>query len=524
MYVDTNYTQWYTKVTRNTNVSGGWTGTTTTLQTPTSGCIANAYKLLRLSSGVYSYYGRNNTVNGEGCYYGKLWNGSSWSAEEVILDYSTSGANPPFNGSYYVTDIETDGTNILWVGYTNAGYYPGIGLNSTYCERMRTTSWSSVAIINQDSYSYGQYGVRLAYCSYSSTYYMIMGGFDYSTVYIRSSTTSPSCWFTCSGSNVKNLGASASNMSGFGWKWFFINEKMVCLYMSGVNTAPSTYGLYVAYWSVPYSLFVQVTTASSNSVSVYWNNSAWVEQDFATTNPFIGYYSSAMYRCGMGLRFPSVVFDPTKHISFASLVINLAESAVWYQANARIYGERTLNPVTFTTNISDFTTRRGLINSYPYDNGAGVQVTTANTRWLGISNDSNNECTVLDTWISSPDISSVIAEIVSQTNWASGNSIVLYVDDFKNESSLQSAYAFRRIKTYGTSSTMAPVLYIEWLNIQHYIPDAFTVKLGALPNKHLNKNGTNLPDSSKAGKLNSGLSPSLRRKASYKRSTYNRDF
>jgi hypothetical protein len=294
--------------------------------------------------------------------------------------------------------------------------------------------------------------------------------------------------------------------------------------MSGVNTAPSTYGLYVTYWSVPYSLFTQVTTATSNSVSVYWNGSAWVEQAFTTTNPFVGYYSSMMLRCGMGLRFPSVVLDPTKHVSFASLVVNLAESAAWFYVGARIYGERTLNPVTFTTNISDFTTRRGLINTYPYDNGAGVQVTTANAQWPTFGIDGNGQYTYNGAWVSSPDISSVIAEVIGQTNWASGNAVVLYLDDFKNESSVVGQYAFRRIQTYYTSTTLAPILYIEWLNIQHYTPSALNANIGLKSNKHLNKNGTNLPDSSKSGALNSGLSSNLRRKASYKRSSYNRDF
>jgi len=139
------------------------------------------------------------------------------------------------------------------------------------------------------------------------------------------------------------------------------------------------------------------------------------------------------------MRFQTVPIPQGATITTAYLTFRAKISTTVDDVNTRIRGEDADDTVTFS-DLTDFDSRPR---------------TTAQVDW-----DSIPDWTA-DTDYDTPEIKTVIQEIVDRAGWASGNSMVLFWDDFDDRSTHTSA-CYRQMMTYDHSSTYAPKLHIEY--------------------------------------------------------------
>ncbi len=142
----------------------------------------------------------------------------------------------------------------------------------------------------------------------------------------------------------------------------------------------------------------------------------------ATPDPFIltetlqhvGAPSANFYTYGGGMRFLNVTVPQGAVIDQAYLTLRSGGSISGVVVNSRISADDTDNAVTFST-LANFDTR--------YANR-----TTARVDWDAIP------AWVGNTEYDSPEIKTVIQEIVDRAGWASGNSLAIFWEDFDDRS------------------------------------------------------------------------------------------
>ena len=156
----------------------------------------------------------------------------------------------------------------------------------------------------------------------------------------------------------------------------------------------------------------------------------------------IGNYSADYYKAGFGARFLNVTIPKGATITAASLIITSRYAASGATCNARVSAEDVDDAAAFSTE-ADFNTR---FNTH----------TTARIDWDAIAAWSVDE-EGADT--TSPDIKTVIQEIVDRAGWVSGNDIVIFCEDFDARSSNG---ALRNGYSYDLSTSKAPKLHVEY--------------------------------------------------------------
>jgi hypothetical protein len=130
------------------------------------------------------------------------------------------------------------------------------------------------------------------------------------------------------------------------------------------------------------------------------------------------------------LRFTPVTIPQGATITTAYLTFRANMTAAT-PGGGRIYGQAADNPPTFTT-FGEYDSRVW---------------TSANVHWTPAA-------WVIDTNYTSPDIKTVIQEIVNRPGWASGNALVLrIVADISHDTY---AYSYDNVPSY------APTLHIEY--------------------------------------------------------------
>lgn len=152
---------------------------------------------------------------------------------------------------------------------------------------------------------------------------------------------------------------------------------------------------------------------------------------------FAGKYNSSYYEYGAGARFTEVTIPAGATITSAILRLVARENDSGTICRTRIHGQASDNPNTFSTKV-DFD---------------GRSLTTSYVNWDSIPS------WTLNSTYESPDISTIIQEIINRPGWVSGNSIVIFWDDFDNRSDdngIRDAY------TYSGSHAYAPQLSIIW--------------------------------------------------------------
>ena len=158
-----------------------------------------------------------------------------------------------------------------------------------------------------------------------------------------------------------------------------------------------------------------------------------------------GAHDSYRNRYGCGMRFTNIAIPRGATISSAYLRFRCNSSESGTTVNTKISAEDVDDAPTFADSASEFVNR--------YNNHTAAMVNWDNIpAWAaGIDYDS-------------PEIKTVIQEVVDRAGWASGNDMVLFWEDYDNRSTFNND-AWRWAYSYDGSTTYAPKLVIEYVEI-----------------------------------------------------------
>ena len=142
---------------------------------------------------------------------------------------------------------------------------------------------------------------------------------------------------------------------------------------------------------------------------------------------------------GSGMRFMDVAVPASANVlsSYLTFTAKYNNTNQWY---SYISAEKTANPATFGADKAEFDARFNNHTTSRIDYSDSVTWTA-------------------ESQYQSPDISDVISEVIEQQGWESGNSIVLFWEDFDDRSSNNRN---RRAHSYDNDPAKAPVLHIEY--------------------------------------------------------------
>lgn len=196
---------------------------------------------------------------------------------------------------------------------------------------------------------------------------------------------------------------------------------------------------------------ISVQIASTNDdYLLYYNGANWVG---STAGVHIGMYSASVKLQGNGLRFQSVDIPQTATISSAYLNLTCKGATASTTVSARIVGEDVDDAATFST-AAGYQARRGTV----VDGANNNYITTAVVDWDNIAAWSANE-NGADTL--SPDIKTIVQEIISRTGWATGNDLVIFIGDHEGRGD-QSSGDYRWAYDYTDSTTLCAKLEVVY--------------------------------------------------------------
>jgi len=158
----------------------------------------------------------------------------------------------------------------------------------------------------------------------------------------------------------------------------------------------------------------------------------------ATAYSAAGAFPVSSYQWGSGMRFTNITITHGATIDSAYLTLRAYNSSSTTVCNTRISAEDVDNAPTFADDADAFDAR-------------WANRTTARVDWDGIG------AWTKDTDYDSPEIKTVIQEIVDRDGWASGNDIVIFWDDFDDR-----ATTYRQTYSYDDSTSKAPQLVITY--------------------------------------------------------------
>ncbi len=164
--------------------------------------------------------------------------------------------------------------------------------------------------------------------------------------------------------------------------------------------------------------------------------------DLVNQNQRVGAASTSLYQYGGGMRFLNITIPQGDTIDVAYLTLRARGSRSGAACNSRISAEDVDDAITFADDSAAFDTR-------------WAARTTARVDWDGI------EAWTGDVDYNSPEIKTVIKEIVDRGSWVSGQDIVIFWDDFEDRST-HASNNFRSGYSYNGSTTYAPKLHIEY--------------------------------------------------------------
>lgn len=182
----------------------------------------------------------------------------------------------------------------------------------------------------------------------------------------------------------------------------------------------------------------RVVRSSTDDAYAYWNASAWV---FSLDNErwHVGYWNVNQLKVGGAGRFLDIYIPKDATIIHAYLKPTARSSDTATEIKTRIHGEKNANPITFS-NIANYQART---------------LTDAVIDWDDIASWTLGEL------YQSPDIKTIIQEIVNLDAWASGNPLVIFWDDHDDRTAHIDSKE-RRARSWDHANHTPPMLYIEW--------------------------------------------------------------
>jgi len=183
----------------------------------------------------------------------------------------------------------------------------------------------------------------------------------------------------------------------------------------------------------------RLVRASVDDISVHWSGAAWVA-NYTVDYWIVGYFSATYQKMGGAGRFLNIYVPKDASITHAYLKLLCRTNDNAVEVKTRLYGEKTASPAVFSD----------------YANYA------ARTRTDAVVDFDDIETWVVGTLYSSPDIKSIIEEIVALPDWASGNSLVIFWDDHDDRTA-HIDDKVRRGRSWDNVARNPPMLYIEWV-------------------------------------------------------------
>ena len=172
----------------------------------------------------------------------------------------------------------------------------------------------------------------------------------------------------------------------------------------------------------------------------------------ADDNYLIAGYQTSVTK-DFGVRFINVTIPKGATITSAKVTFTAIENQTGTTVNMKVRGELSATPAAFNTTVSAFYNRTR---------------TTASVTWNSVAAWSDNS--TYDT----PSIISVISEIIALSGWASGDNLVLFVED---NGSTQSGTVCRSASGYNFSSgSEKAALAVEWTAPTYYTKAGITTE------------------------------------------------
>lgn len=254
-------------------------------------------------------------------------------------------------------------------------------------------------------------------------------------------------------------GQSGTNVIGFTWRgaWrssanYVVNDVVgrsgnsyICILDNSKRRPPSS-----KYWDLMFSkvsgsdthsdtLTLQVGRSSDDCFRRLTGEGYW---SLTHHDQRAGAINEGDAQSGGGMRFTDVTIPEDAIIYEAHLTLRCREEFDGTNCNTWISAEDVGDAPTFADSASVFDERR--------NNSTAEWVRwDISTVWIAERN------------YDSPDISAIIQEVVNDSDWESGNDIVLFWDDFEGRS--DTFNDVRIVYSYDGSHTYAPKLYIKYL-------------------------------------------------------------
>jgi len=201
-----------------------------------------------------------------------------------------------------------------------------------------------------------------------------------------------------------------------------------------------------------------VTRSTDDDIGVYYDSDvpSWVKS-LASEDIDVGFEGYNISAHGFGLHFSNITIPKGSTISSAYIVLTPNASRFSNVVNGRITGNLTPDAAVWST-LQNYQDRRGTVVGGANDN----YITSAQVDWDDI------EDTHMGVPVTTPDIKTIIQEVIDQEDWESGNNIAIWVDDHDDRSD----HELTRYRIFaGIADTLWPEAKIQ---ITYEISAAFT--------------------------------------------------
>ena len=191
--------------------------------------------------------------------------------------------------------------------------------------------------------------------------------------------------------------------------------------------------------------------ASTDDVRVDWSGSAWTVR-LTNIYQLVG-YETATQKQGGGMRFLNINIPVGSTIDNGTvLTLACSNGRTTTTVNSVIVGEKSASPATFS-DLANYQARRGTVVGGAND----TQITSASVAWNNIGDWS------LGTSYNSPEIKTIIQEIVSLGTWAGDGTddIVIFWDDHAGNSTAVNG-TVRLGASWDDTTYDPPLLHIEF--------------------------------------------------------------
>jgi len=179
--------------------------------------------------------------------------------------------------------------------------------------------------------------------------------------------------------------------------------------------------------------------SGAKSYSDYSGVWTWQKGELTGLQTF-GYGSDYGYKAGGGIRFRDVNIPPGSTINTAYItVVSRGNNSVG-TVNAKIRGEDVDDATAYST-LTDFD---------------GRTRTTAQVTWSSVAGWTVNNS------YNTPEIKTIIQEIIDREGWEYGNTIGLFIDDFDDLSSHSDGAARQFYCCYPSLESYGPILHVEF--------------------------------------------------------------